>query len=143
MADMSPYLVAIVAAWLLSHVVKYIIALSQGKQLSLTKQLFISGGMPSSHSATVLAAWTVILFKDGWDSGLFGLATAVVLVVIYDAVKVRRSSGEQGESIVALIKATKANVALPRIARGHTPIEVLVGAIFGVFVGAISFLLLQ
>jgi acid phosphatase family membrane protein YuiD len=143
MTDMSPYLVAIVAAWLLSHVIKYIIALSQGKQLNLSTQLFISGGMPSSHSATVLAAWTVILLKDGWDSGLFGLATALVLVVIYDAAKVRRSSGEQGDSIIALIKATKAKVIPPRVARGHTPLEVLVGAVFGVFVGAISFLLLQ
>lgn len=140
MTWLSPYIIAIIAAWLLAHVVKYTIAMSRGTQLDLTHQLFISGGMPSSHAATSVAIWTVILLKDGVSSGLFGLATFVVLVVCYDAVKVRRSSGEQGEAIEALIKETKSSVRVPRAAKGHTPLEVVAGAIFGAAIGLVVFL---
>lgn len=137
---LSPYIIAIVIAWLLAHVIKYAIAFSKGTQVDLTHQLFISGGMPSSHAATSVAVWTVILLKDGVESGLFGLATFVVLVVCYDAVKVRRSSGEQGEAIAELIKETKSKVRVPRAARGHTPLEVVAGAIFGALIGLVVFL---
>jgi hypothetical protein len=140
MTWLSPYIIAIIAAWLLAHVVKYTIAMSRGTQLDLTHQLFISGGMPSSHAATSVAIWTVILLKDSVSSGLFGLATFVVLVVCYDAVKVRRSSGEQGEAIEALIKETKSSVRVPRAAKGHTPLEVVAGAIFGAAIGLVVFL---
>lgn len=135
----SPYIIAIGAAWLFAHVIKYLVALGRGRQLDFTHQLFISGGMPSSHAATTVAVWMVVLLKDGAESGLFGLATLVVLVVCYDAVKVRRSSGEQGEAIQALIKEQKSKVPLPRAARGHTPLEVLAGTALGVLIGAIVF----
>lgn len=135
----SPYLIAIAVAWLLAHAIKYGVALARGKQLDFTRQLFISGGMPSSHAATTVAVWTVVLLRDGVMSGVFGLATLVVLIVCYDAVKVRRSSGEQGEAIIALIKETKSKVKLPRAAKGHTPVEVVAGAVLGAVLGLIVF----
>ncbi len=140
MEILSPYVLAIIAAWLLAHAIKYAFAMSQGKHLDLTHQLFVSGGMPSSHAATSVAVWMVILLRDGLQSGLFGLATFVVLVVTYDAVKVRRSSGEQGEAIQQLIKEQKSKVALPRSAKGHTPAEVFAGALLGALIGLIIFL---
>ncbi len=140
MEIVSPYLIAIVAAWLLAHVVKYAIAASKGTQVDLTRQLFISGGMPSSHAATSVAVWAVIALKDGVASGLFGLATFVVLVICYDAVKVRRSSGEQGEAITQLIKESDSKVRIPRAAKGHTPVEVIAGALFGATIGLVVFL---
>lgn len=136
----SPYIWAIIVAWLASHVVKYLLALYKGKQLDFAHQLFISGGMPSSHAATSVAVWTVILLKDGAQSGLFGLATLLVLVVTYDAVKVRRSSGEQGEAIAQLIHASKSDIRIPRAAKGHTPLEVFIGALFGSVIGYVVFL---
>ncbi len=54
---------------------------------------------------------------------------------------VRRSSGEQGESLTALIKEQKSKVRLPRVARGHTPPEVFVGALLGVLIGTVVALL--
>lgn len=137
---LSPYLIAIVLGWLFAHAIKYVIAVAQNRQLDFTHQLFISGGMPSSHASTSLAAWTVILMRDGADSGLFGLATLVVLIVCYDAVKVRRSVGEQGEAIAELIKNTKNYIALPRAAKGHTPLELTVGALLGIAIGYVVFL---
>jgi acid phosphatase family membrane protein YuiD len=58
---------------------------------------------------------------------------------MYDALKVRRSSGEQGLAIHQLIKETKSNIKLPRVAMGHTPLEVSLGASLGILVGIIVF----
>jgi acid phosphatase family membrane protein YuiD len=140
MQFVSPYIVALIVAWLLSHIVKYVIATIQGKRLDLTHQLFISGGMPSSHAATSVAVGMVILLRDGVQSGVFGLATLVVLVICYDAVKVRRSSGEQGAAIQQLIRETGSSQSMPRAAKGHTPVEVLAGSALGVLIGVVVFL---
>ena len=101
MGTISAYLIAIVAAWLMAHIIKYTIAALRHQKLDFTHQLFISGGMPSSHAATSVAVWTVVLLIDGPESAVFGLATLITLIVCYDAVKVRRSVGEQGEAVQA------------------------------------------
>lgn len=82
---------------------------------------------------------TLIGFTDGTHSSVFGLAALIAGIVMYDSVMVRRSSGEQGAAIQALIKEQKSSVLLPRSAKGHTPLEVLVGAILGALVGTIVF----
>lgn len=139
--ELSPYILAIVIGWTVSQLIKTIISAFNHKSLSLRKILFISGGMPSSHSATIMAVWTVILLADGIQSGLFGLASAVALVFLYDAVKVRRSSGEQGVALSALIQEQKSEVPLPRVAMGHTPLEVLAGSLLGIIIGIAVFVL--
>lgn len=135
-----PYLITIPAAWFGAHVVKYIIGSIKKEKRGFRSHLFMSGGMPSSHSATVVSMATIIGLRDGIDSGLFGLAVLFSLIVMYDAVKVRRSSGEQGAAIRELIKEQKSKVKLPRIAKGHTPIEVAFGASLGLVVGVVVFL---
>lgn len=136
----SPYLIAIGAAWITAHIIKYSLALYAGKRVNFARQLFISGGMPSSHTATATSVWFLIAVHEGTGSALFGLATLVVLIVAYDAVKVRRSVGEQGVAIGALIKSTKSKgLAAPRAARGHTPFEVVAGACLGLIVGIVVF----
>ena len=136
----SPYLIALLIAWLGAHVVKYIINYRKDNTHKFGANLFTSGGMPSSHSTTVVALMTVIGLRDGLDSGLFGLAVLFALIVMYDATKVRRSSGEQGIAIQKLIKEQKSNVKLPRAAQGHTPTEVAIGALFGALIGVVVFL---
>lgn len=136
----SPYLIALAVAWIIAHVIKYAVASSKGKQLDFTHQLFISGGMPSSHAATSVAVWTVILLRDGTSSGLFGLATLVTLIICYDAVKVRRSVGEQGRAIQQIIEKQHLKVTLPRAAKGHTPVEVFAGSILGFLIGLVVFI---
>jgi acid phosphatase family membrane protein YuiD len=136
---LSPYLIAGAAAWLVSQGTKYLIASIKGKNLKAVRQLYLSGGMPSAHSATVIAVTTVIGLIDGIDSAVFGLAVLVSSVVMYDAVMVRRSSGEQGQTLLALLKerASKTELLPPRVARGHTPLEVLCGAAVGAIVGGV------
>lgn len=140
---MSPYLIAIIIAWFGAHIIKYVVSYIKKERRGFRSQLFTSGGMPSSHSATVMAMATIIGFRDGIDSGLFGLAVLFALIVMYDAVKVRRSSGEQGVALAELIKEQKSSVKLPRIAKGHTPLEVTIGALLGVIIGSIVFLATQ
>jgi acid phosphatase family membrane protein YuiD len=135
MEILSPYIVAGVAGWIVSQAAKYVIASVKHGGLASYRQLYLSGHMPSAHSATVVAVLVVIGYHDGIDSGLFGLALVFASVVIYDAMMVRRSSGEQGVALTALIKEQNSKVALPRVAMGHTPLEVAVGAFLGVVVG--------
>ncbi len=140
MGIVSTYIFAIVIAWLSAHAIKYTIARMRHQKLDFTHQLFISGGMPSSHAATSVAVWMVVLLVDGPSSAVFGLATLVTLIVCYDAVKVRRSVGEQGEALQQLIRASRKDITLPRAARGHTPLEVAAGAFLGLIVGFVVFI---
>lgn len=138
--DISPYLITIFVAWFGTHIIKYVIALIKNEKRGFRSHLFISGGMPSSHSATVVSVAVIIALRDGVESGLFGLAVLVALIVMYDAVKVRRSSGEQGLALRQLIREQKSDIKLPRAAQGHTPVEVVVGAFVGALFGLVVFL---
>jgi uncharacterized protein len=137
---LSPYLIAIVAAWLISQGAKYLFVAVKQRSFDHYRQLYLSGNMPSAHSASVIALVTVIALRDSVDSGLFAIAALFAAIVMYDAVMVRRSSGEQGIAIQKLIKEQKSSVPFPRAAKGHTPVEVAVGALLGVIIGAVVFL---
>jgi Uncharacterized protein conserved in bacteria len=139
MEIVSPYIVAGMAGWIVSQLSKYVVASFKVGKMASYRQLYLSGHMPSAHSATVIAVLVVIGLKDGIGSGLFGLALVFSSVVLYDAMMVRRSSGEQGIAITGLIKETKSPVPLPRVAIGHTPLEVAVGTILGFFVGLVTY----
>lgn len=136
----SPYLITIFVSWFGAHIIKYIVSFIKKERRGFKSQMFVSGGMPSSHSATVASMMTIIGLRDGIESGLFGLAVLVTLIVVYDAMKVRRSSGEQGMALGELIKEQKSSIKLPRVAKGHTPLEVLMGTLLGVAIGLIVFL---
>lgn len=137
----SPYIIAIALSWLIAQGAKYFIVAIKNRNFSGFRQLYLSGNMPSAHSATVVSMATILGLTQGFDSPIFGLALTFASVVMYDAIMVRRSVGEQGLALQELIKAAKDNkrVAIPRAAKGHTPLEVLVGAGIGVAVGCIVF----
>lgn len=136
----SPYLIAIFVAWFSSHAVKFIVSVVRGEKTKIDLSIFESGGMPSSHTATVISLAVVIGLRDGFNTGLFGLAGLFAVIVAYDSLKVRRSSGEQGVALKRLIKEQNSEVDIPRISKGHTPVEVVAGAIFGAFIGIVVFL---
>ncbi len=138
---MSSYLIAALAGWIVSQGAKYVIKVVRTGSLGDFRQFYISGGMPSAHSATVVALATVIGLRDGFESGLFGLAALFAGVVMYDAVMVRRSSGAQGLALRKLLKETKSRVQAPKVAKGHEPLEVLAGATIGVAIGYVVFLI--
>lgn len=137
---LSPYIIAFAVALVIAHSIKYGIAHIKGMELDPFHQIFATGGMPSSHAATVMAVWVVILCKDGIDSGLFGLVTLLAAIVMMDAVKVRRSTGEQGVALRRLLTEQNSDIPLPHTSMGHTPVEVAVGAILGAVIGVVVFL---
>ena len=139
MQHVSAYLIAIAAAWVVAQGAKFLIeSVRKGGPINY-KNLYSSGDMPSSHTATVIALMTVVGLKNGVESAVFGIATLFAAIVMYDAVMVRRSSGEQGKAIGELIKEQKSKVKIPRAAKGHEPLEVAVGALVGIIVGLFTF----
>jgi len=138
---LSPYIVAIVAAWIVAQGSKFLIASVKQWGTIDVRQLYLSGNMPSAHTATVVALVTIIGLKDGVATGTFAIAMLFAAIVMYDAVMVRRSTGEQGTAIEALIKEQKSRVKVPRAAKGHRPLEVAVGVLVGLVSGLFVFLL--
>lgn len=135
----SPYILAGGLAWLMAQFLKYLVASIKARNVRQFQQFYLSGNMPSAHSATVVALATIIGFMDGVNSGLFGLAITFAAVTMYDAVMVRRSSGEQGAALVAFFTEIKSKITPPRVAKGHTPLEVVAGAAVGVVVGVVVY----
>lgn len=129
------YLLAAASGWLVAQVLKYIFgALKNGKWFDSSVVLH-SGNMPSVHTATVVSLATVIGIKDGLDSNIFAVAFLFAAVVAYDAMGVRRSSGEQGSAIKEAIRNKSIKAKMPYVALGHTKLEVAVGGVVGAVVG--------
>jgi acid phosphatase family membrane protein YuiD len=82
---------------------------------------------------------TVVGLTEGVTSAVFAVTVVFAAIVMYDAVMVRRSSGEQGVAIQSLIKEQGSKVKMPRAAKGHEPLEVAVGAAIGLIVGFLVF----
>lgn len=135
----SPYIIAAIAAWAFAQGLKYCFALLKDRNVGAFRQLYLSGGMPSAHSATVVALMTVVGLRDGTGSALFGVVALLAAIVMYDAVMVRRSVGEQGSVIASLIDELKSKTLKPRAAKGHRPLEVLAGAVLGAAIGVVVF----
>lgn len=138
---MPSILVIFVAAWVITQGAKYMLELRNHKNVKLRRVVSESGGMPSSHSAVVIAVATFIGLKEGVHSSIFGLAFVFAMIVIYDSMKVRFSNGKQGEAINNIIEKGKLDVSKVRIVKGHTPLEVAVGSTIGFLLGYIAFMI--
>jgi hypothetical protein len=95
-----------------------------------------TGGMPSSHAASVMALTTCVGLREGIHSVLFEVVLFFSLVVMYDAAGLRRAAGRQATLLNRILHEHLELQGPPaerlRELLGHTPIEVLVGAIIGV-----------
>lgn len=133
------YIVAIFTGWLAAQLIKSLILIAKNKSLKISDLLFMSGGMPSSHSSLIVSVTTLIALTEGYTSAITGLAVAVAIVIIYDSVKVRKSVGDQAELLTELVKNSKSKP--PKIVRGHTVLEAFAGIILGIVVGTVVYLL--
>ncbi|XP_059301083.1 uncharacterized protein LOC132053189 [Lycium ferocissimum] len=101
-----------------------------------SKRMLSSGGMPSSHSATVTALITAIYLQEGAGGSAFAIAVVLACVVMYDATGVRLHAGRQAELLNQIVcelppEHPVANVRPLRDSLGHTPLQVLAGAVLG------------
>ncbi|KAJ4730078.1 Acid phosphatase/vanadium-dependent haloperoxidase-related protein [Melia azedarach] len=101
-----------------------------------SKRMLDSGGMPSSHSATVTALALAIGLQEGAGSPSFAIAVVLACIVMYDASGVRLHAGRQAELLNQIVcefppDHPLSNVRPLRELLGHTPFQVVAGAILG------------
>ena len=128
------------ATWFFIQLFKLIYDLVTTKKFNF-KRILGAGGMPSSHSAVVVALCTMIGINYGVNSAIFGLSVVFAFVVMYDAAGVRRAAGKQAKLLNKIVQTPGlTNVEVTEKLQevlGHTPIQVFVGAFIGVIVGFI------
>ena len=137
----NKYLYVPLILWFCIQTFKVIYELLKTKKLNF-KRIIGAGGMPSSHSAITMCISTMIGKSQGFDSSIYALSLIVALVVMYDAAGVRRAAGKQAKLLNKIIDTPGlSNVQVQEKlveVLGHTPIQVLVGALLGIFIGAIA-----
>ena len=126
--------------WLAIQIMKFITDWIVNKKPNF-KRLVGAGGMPSSHSAVVATLTTLIGQEYGVESGIFAMSCVFSAIVMYDAAGVRRAAGKQATLLNKLVEnATNSGIVVSEKlveVLGHTPLQVLVGAIIGVLVGVL------
>lgn len=131
-----------VLGWLIAQILKTIIHLFLTKEF-VAERMVGSGGMPSSHSATVCALATATGFVYGGGSFEFAISVIFAIVVMHDAMGVRRETGLQAKLLNEMMEVFQkmgtemsAEDKLKEFV-GHTPLQVLAGAILGIVIAVI------
>jgi acid phosphatase family membrane protein YuiD len=134
------FLIAPLVAWTIAQTAKVIIYSVREHRLNL-RVLAVTGGMPSSHSAIVMGMATAVGKYAGVNSAAFAIALIFSFVVMYDAAGLRRAAGRQAailnRLVEDLVNMRGVQEAKLRELLGHTPVEVLAGAVLGVAAGLI------
>jgi len=136
-------LISAICGWLSAQIIKTIIYAFVSKSFR-GERLFGAGGMPSSHSATVCALSTSSLVVYGVGSFQFTICAILAFITMYDAMGVRRETGNQAKVINEMMELFEkmSDKSLNNDDRlkefvGHTPLQVLVGAVLGVVLALI------
>ena len=134
-------IVAAVLAWAIAQGLKVLLTLAISRRFD-SSRMWGSGGMPSSHSAMVCALTTTVGIREGCASSMFALACCFAGIVMYDAAGVRRSAGKNAAMINHLLDGLSDNgyafdeERLKELV-GHTPVQVMAGALLGILVGTL------
>ena len=134
------FLIVPIVTWFWIQAFKVIWDLVTTKKFNF-KRIVGAGGMPSSHSAVVVSMATMIGRNSGINSSLFALSAIFAFVVMYDACGVRREAGKQAHILNEIVNTpglsqVEVNEKLVELV-GHTPKQVIVGALIGLIVGLI------
>ncbi len=136
-------LMAAGCSWFLAQMIKVFTGIFGVKKFSLVELFFGTGGMPSSHSATVAALATASALSCGLKSSEFAITIVLALVVIRDASGIRNEVGKHARAINKMLidLATSEDLQSQETALkelvGHTPLQVFVGVILGVAVAVV------
>ncbi|MCL2557087.1 MAG: divergent PAP2 family protein [Treponema sp.] len=140
----NPVFMAPFTSLLIAQLLKGLIHVLSGR-MKRTRELveiitWRTGGMPSSHASVVCALCVSIAFVEGLKSNMFVLSMWFAMVVLRDAVGVRRATGLLSKTVNSLgrtiAEKTGAEFHPAKEIKGHTPLEVVVGGLLGVFVAA-------
>ncbi len=136
-------LMSAVVGWVVAQVLKTIIDCALNKGFS-PERLYGSGGMPSSHSSTVCALTTSAAYCYGLGSAEFAISFVLSMIVMYDAMGVRRETGKQAKLLNSVFFENILNldgVFLQEKLKeyvGHTPLQVVAGAVLGILLAVLT-----
>jgi acid phosphatase family membrane protein YuiD len=135
----NPFLLTVVIAWISAQILKVVTHAFVYKEFDI-KRLWGDGGMPSAHTATVgsLAAFAAISY--GPASFEFAVCAIMALIVCRDAVGVRMETGKQAQIINELRSLIESKETIEIKLKefvGHTPLQVLMGALLGIAVAIV------
>ena len=140
-------LISAVLGWTVAQFLKTVIDMVLNRSFN-PERIFGSGGMPSSHSATVCALTTASGMKYGVGSFEFAVSFVLAMIVMYDAMGVRRETGKQAKLLNSVFFENILNldgVFLQEKLKeyvGHTPLQVVAGAILGILIAVLILVLL-
>ena len=128
--------------WFIAQILKVILGVFREKRFNFL--WFVgTGGMPSSHAAGVASLATSVGCVSGFDSPIFAVTAVVALIIMFDAQGVRRASGKQAEVLNKIMDDIyfKKGIREDRLKElwGHTPVEVIMGALLGIFLSLLFF----
>jgi len=132
-------LISAVIGWVVAQIIKTIIDCIINKKFDANR-LVGAGGMPSSHSSTVTAMAAAAFIIYGASSSEFAITFILAMIVMYDAMGVRRETGKQSVLLKLLIKDYPKSHPAGDFAEllkeyvGHTPLQVAAGIILGFIV---------
>ena len=139
--------VSAVTGWFIAQVLKTIIHAKFTGEF-VAERLIGSGGMPSSHSSTVCALATCACYEYGAGSFEFAISIILAIIVMHDAMGVRRETGIQAKLLNDILETFEAMGRSETFTHdklkefvGHTPLQVLMGAILGIFIAVVLQLL--
>ena len=134
-------LMSAVGGWFIAQILKIFTGIFRVREFSFRAMMFGTGGMPSSHSASVAALCTSIGIRYGLGSPLFAISALLCIIVMNDAVGVRRETGKQSKALNLILKnlftdshdQEKLDENFRELI-GHTPLQVACGVITGIVV---------
>ena len=138
----NPIITATFFAWVIAQLSKTILHVIITKKF-VAERLVGAGGMPSSHSATVCALVTAVGFEYGAGGFEFAAVLVLAMIVMHDAMGVRREAGNQArtinEIVEMLVKLGDKSPVDEKLKEfvGHTPVQVLAGALIGIATGMV------
>ena len=119
-----------------AQIIKFILFTIRSRKINF-KIFTTTGGMPSTHSAGVMALSTIVGIIQGFESIAFAISLGFSLVIMYDAAGLRRAAGKTAASLNRMMEEfynhdLKAAGGKLKELLGHTPLEVFVGAVYGI-----------
>ncbi len=140
-------LVSAGCCWVVAQILKSITGVFKVKKFTLTEFFFGTGGMPSSHSAAVTGLLTSCGIKFGLGSGEFAISFILAMIVIRDAMGMRRQVGEHSKALNLIFKELVESKDVEHTQKafnelaGHTPLQVFAGAAVGLSVSLLMALI--
>ena len=132
-------LVSAISGWMLAQIIKCFTGVFKAREFSLVNFFFGNGGMPSSHSASVCALTTACGISCGLNSAQFAISAILTMIVMTDAMGVRREVGNHAKTLYAIIKdyhnAKGQSDKIKEVHKelvGHTSLQVFIGGLVGI-----------